>query len=138
MPVHTNTDTRFHIDLGWWVRHGRNLRRYLAEILGDADADLAPNLPMDYIDPTTAEVYQLDPLWVRVLNERANQPGYIAATTPMAGAILRALIENLNQPMTVVQLHRRLNRGTPETLLRLMHTTRLEYGIVPASESQGR
>ena len=138
MPIHTDTDTRFHIDLDWWVRRGRNLRRFLAEILGDAAADLAPAAPLDYIDPGTAEVYQMDPLWVRVLTERVNQPGYITPTTPLTSAVLRALIENLNRPMTVVQLHRRINRGSTQTLLRLMQTARIEYGIVPASESQRR
>jgi len=136
MQLHVDTGTRFHIDLDWWERHGRNLRRFLSEILGDENADLADDAPLDYIDPTTAEVHQLDPLWVRVLIDRAGRSDYITTSTPLTSAILRAFVENVNRPMTVVQLHRRINRSTPETLLRLMRTARAEYGIVPVSEAR--
>jgi len=91
---------------------------------------------MDYIDPATAEVYCMDPLWVRILTDCARRPNYITPSTPLTNAVLRALIENLNRPMTVVQLHRRINRSTPDTLLKLMRTARVEYGIVPASDGQ--
>ena len=134
MYVRTSTETRFYIDMDWWVHENRNFRRFLAEILDDADADLAGDEPMDYIDATTAEVYRLDPLWVRVLTDRATRDDFITPSTPLAVAVLRALLENLNRPMTVVQLHRRINRSTPQTLLRLMRTTRAQYGIVPVAE----
>ena len=48
--------------------------------------------------------------------------------------MLRALIENVNRPMTIVELQRRINRGTPESLLRVMPSARAAYGIVPATE----
>jgi len=134
MYVRANQDTRFHIDLEWWSNEHRNFRRFLSEILDDSEADLAGGEPMDFIDGATAEVYALDPLWVRVLTERANRDDYITPTTPLAAAVLRALLENLNRPMTVVQLHRRINRSNPDTLLKLMRTARAQYGIVPVVE----
>jgi hypothetical protein len=136
MHLRTNSDTRFQIDLEWWSARGRNLRRFLSEMLDGEDVAPGDDAPLDYIDQVTAEVYRLDPLWVRVLTGRANRPGFITPSTPLTSAILRALIENLNRPMTVGQLHRRINRSSPEALLRLMHTARLEYGIVPVSDGQ--
>jgi hypothetical protein len=62
MHARVDVHTPFHIDLSWWDQHGRSLRRVLADILGEPDADLAPQTPLDYIDPQTAEVLQLDPL----------------------------------------------------------------------------
>lgn len=135
MYAHVDYNTRFHIDLGWWEGHGRNLGRFLAEMLGEQEADEAGGEPLDYVDPVTAEVYKLDPLWARVLTDKAHRPDYITPATPLTNAVLRALIENMNRPMTVTQLHRRISRGNPLTLLRLMQTARLQYGIVPVQEA---
>lgn len=130
-----DADTPFHIDLQWWGERGRNLRRFLAEMLGDQAAEVGDDAPLDFIDPVTAEVEQLDPLWVRVLMERAHQPDFITTNTPLTNAVLRAFIENLNRPMTVVQLHDRLNRSTPETLLRMLKAARVEYGVTPVDDA---
>ena len=138
--MHTiaNIHTPFHIDLQWWSEHGRNLGRFLAEILGaDSDARTSDE-PIDFIHPRTGEVHAVDPLWGRVLVERAYQPDYITPSTPLTNALLRALLENVNEPMTAVELHRRLNRSNPETLLRVLKATRAEYGIVPADGAAGR
>jgi hypothetical protein len=127
--------TPFHIDIAWWQGGGRNLGRFLAEILGDAEAD-TDGEPLDYIDRDTAEVYRLDPLWAKVLLECAHKPDYITSSTPLTNALLRALVENLNRPMTPLELHRRINRATPETLLRVLKSTaRTQYGIVPLPEA---
>ncbi len=136
--MHARVDTRtpFHIDLNWWQQHGRSLRRFLAEILGDADADVAPATPLDYIHPQTAEVFQLDPLWVQVLATHARKPDYITETTPLTSAVLRALIENVNHPMSAADLYRRINRTSPETVLRVLRTARTAYGIVPAPDGE--
>jgi hypothetical protein len=135
MHARVSTSTPYRIDLAWWEERGRNLRRYLAEILGDNEqAESVGQEPLDYIDPATAEVVQLDPLWVMVLIRRAHKADYITPSTPLTNAVLRALIENVNEPMTVVQLQRRINRGTPESLLRMMPSVRSEYGIVPVTE----
>lgn len=134
--MHARVDVRtpFHIDVNWWEQHGRSLRRFLAVILDEAETELGPDTPMDYIDPQTAEVYELDPLWVRVLVTKARKPEYITETTPLAGAVLRALVENVNRPMSATDLYRRINRSNPETLLRVLRTARTVYGIVPVPE----
>ena len=121
----------FHIDFGWWESRRRNLGRFLAEILGEDEVGELGEAPLDVIDPTTAEVVVIDPLWARVINERAHRPSYITATTPLANAVLRALVENLNRPMTAVELHRRINRASPDVILRVLRSARVQYGIVP-------
>lgn len=131
MHAQVDVNTPFHINFTWWEERGRNLGRFLAEIIGRSDADLESGDPLDFIDPQTAEVHQLDPLWVEVLTSRAFQPDYITSATPMTSALLRALVENLNRPMTSVELHRRINRANPQTILRVLKTARTEYGIVP-------
>ena len=136
MYVHADIHTPFHIDFGWWERNGRNLRPFLAEILGVEELDVgADGPPIDYVDPYTAEVHQLDPVWAQVLIERAHRPDYITSSTPLTNALLRALLENVNRPMSAVELHRRINRTSPATLLRLMRTAREQYGIVPANNN---
>lgn len=135
MPRRLSTDTSFHIDFAWWERQGRNLRSHLVEMLDDdTAANAVGDQPLDYIDPVTAEVLQLDPVWTTVLVRRAHRPDYITPSTPVVTAVLRALIENVNRPMTIVELQRRINRGTPESLLRVMPSARAAYGIVPATE----
>jgi hypothetical protein len=132
--VRTTIHTQFHIDFDWWASRGRNLRSFLIEILGDAKLAPASTEPVDYIDPATAEVHVVDSLMAKVLLERAHRPDYITSSTPLTNAVLRALIEELNRPMTPVQLHRRINRTSPEAILRVLQTARLTYGIVPVVE----
>lgn len=136
MHLRSDIHTPFHIDLDWWTSHGRSLDRYLLEILdGKVDELGSSGELLDYIDPETAEVFQLTPLWTRVLTQRAHRPDFITSTMPMTNAVLRALIENRNRPLSAVQIHRRINRGSPQTLLRVMESSQQQYGIAPASGS---
>jgi hypothetical protein len=132
MYAPADINTPFHIDLGWWDKRGRNLGRFLAEILGEDETEIDGDGPLDYIDPETAEIHRLDPIWVKVLMHRAHRPDYITSATPLTNAVLRALVENLNRPMTSVELYRRINRTSPEVLLRVLRTARMQYGIVPS------
>ncbi len=131
MHALADISTPFHIDFDWWRRNERNLGRFLSEILGEQTPELPSEDAIDYIDPHTAEVHQLDPLWVKVLVQRAHQPDFITSGTPMTSAVLRALVENRNVPMSPVELQRRINRSTPETILRVLRTAQQRYGIFP-------
>lgn len=137
MHAHANANTRFHIDLDWWKGQSRDLGTHLLEILGGEEAaqGTAQGATLDFIDPVTAEVRQLDALWVRVLNERAGKPDYIVPTLPVMAAIFRALVESTNMPMSVTELHRRIGRGSPEMLLRVLGTARDTYGIFPVADA---
>ena len=133
--MRTDIHTPFHIDLEWWASTGRNLRRFLAEILEENDALSKGAAPVDFVDPDTAEVFQIDDLWGRVLIERARRPDYITSATPLTNAVLRSLIEQLNRPMSPIQLHRRISRTSPDAILRVLRTARGTYGIVPVEEA---
>lgn len=128
--------TPFHIDLSWWTSRGRDFDLFLAEILGEpvetAAGEAATGGQLDYIDPETAEVHRLDALWVRVLVECAPKADYIGPSTPLTNALLRALVANLNRPMSAVELQRRINRSSPQTLLSVLKTASAQYGILPA------
>ena len=138
MSMIATVETPFHIDLQWWAARDRNLGRFLAEIVGAEHDAPASGAPLDFIHPRTGEVRQIDPLWVRVLTERAYRPDYITPSTPLPNALLRALVETVNEPMTAVELHRRLNRSNPQTLLRVLKTARTAYGITPAEDAARR
>lgn len=138
MLPRSDIHTPFHIDLDWWSSQGRSLDRYLMEILdGQSDEAGAGIVSLDYIDPQTAEVFCLTPLWTQVLIQRAHRPDFISSTMPMTNAVLRALIENRNQPMNAVQIHRRINRGSPQALLRVLQSAHQQYGIAPAPLAKG-
>ncbi|HQZ70228.1 MAG: hypothetical protein ACH37Z_07500 [Anaerolineae bacterium] len=138
MHLRTDIQTPFHIDLDWWSSHGRSLDRYLREILGgQAAEDGNPAALVDYIDPQTAEVFQLTAMWTQVLTQRAHRADFITSTMPMTNAVLRALIENRNRPMSAVQIHRRINRGSPQALLRVLQSAHQQYGIAPARGDKG-
>ena len=134
MHALADTTTPFQIDLAWWQKNERNLGRFLSEILGEETPELPAETAIDFVDPHTAEVHQLDPLWVKVLVQRAHQPDFITPATPMANALLRALIENRNEPMTPAELHKRINRGSPETVLRVLKSAQRSYGIFPVDD----
>lgn len=136
--MRTDIHTPFHIDLDWWASRDRNLRRFLAAILEDEDAASEDSTTIDFIDPETAEVHEIDDLWSRVLTERARRPDYITSATPLTNAVLRALIEELNRPMTPIELHRRISRTSPEAILKVLRTARATYGIVPSAEAAER
>ena len=132
-----SVQTPFHIDLDWWSSQGRSLDRYLLEILGGQNDQMdGADALVDYIDPQTAEVFPLTALWVQVLTQRAHRADFITSTMPMTNAVLRALIENRNQPMSAVQIHRRINRGSPQTLFRVLQGAHRQYGVAPVRDTK--
>ncbi len=131
MHPYVDVHTPFAIDLEWWRSRHRRLEQILADMLSESDPGAFDGPPMDYVDPDTAEVHQLPPLWVRVLVERAPKPDYLDPAIPLATAVLRTLIENLNRPMTATEIYRRISRTSPETILRLLRAAEEQYGIIP-------
>jgi hypothetical protein len=129
-------ETRFHIDPGWWERMGRDFRVYLHGALCPAcREELSPtnsNLrEVDYVDPQTAEVRRINELWARLLSHCSQQPDYVEPNTPLTAAIFRTLLASGNRPMSPKELHRRIGKSDPRTILRIL-TGRTHYGILPA------
>ncbi len=64
--VKPTLDTTFHIDYSWWDRSGEDLRVYLFSHLSPEQREHlssdAENHVVDYVDPDTGEVTQMDEL----------------------------------------------------------------------------
>ena len=72
----------------------------------------SPGLPegqmIDWVDPETAEVRQLDGLQNTLINHCAQQPGFLDEHTALVDAIFRLLLVNGNTPISVEELAARL------------------------------
>ena len=128
-------DTKFHIDLTWWKRQNKDIRVFLQDILceecrGDV-GNLANAKMVDMIDPHTAEVQRVDAMWEAIRACCSLKPGYITMDTPLLDSIFRVFLANGNKPLSVRELHERLNKKPPETILRLLTKGRVYLGIRP-------
>jgi len=128
-------DTKFHIDPDWWERIGRDFKVYLhGALCSSCREELNPtngNLrEVDYVDPQTAEVRRINELWARLLSHCSQQPDYVEPNTPLTAAIFRTLLASGNRPMSPKELHRRIGKSDPQTILRIL-TGGAHYGIVP-------
>lgn len=129
-----DTNTLFYIDLNWFEKNGRDLREEMHAVLCDQDRSRYPTPAdagiVDRIHPVTAEVTRVDALWEAVADHCGLQPGYITPTTPLTMAVFRALLANGNQPMSPEQLHKRIGKGNPAAILKLLMGAEIENGIV--------
>lgn len=135
--IKPTTDTPFHIDYAWWARDGRDLRAYLlsqipAE-LHDAYAGLDESTWVDSVDPNTGEVKREDTLLVRIRSLAKRQADYISSHTSIIDAVFRTFLINDNEPLTVLELSRRLNRD-PQLILRTLAGGQVYKGIRPVVE----
>lgn len=129
-------ETKFHIEPAWWEHIGRDFRLYLHGALCSAcQKELSPTADslesVDYVDPQTGEVRRLNELWARLLSHCSRQAEYVELNTPLTTAIFRTLLASGNRPMTPKELHRRIGKSDPHTILRIL-AGRTHYGIVPA------
>lgn len=127
-------DTKFRIDLDRWKRQGRDLDLYLRENLCPACREEVGNTvedqELDWVNPETGEVRRLNAVWGRLITCCGQQPDFINATTPLTTAIFRVLLANGNTPTSPAELHERIGRGSPTTILRLLLTGTL-FGVTP-------
>ena len=134
-----SVETKFHIDYGWWEREDRDIRLHLYDLLcNDHKAMFPTHLgteEVDWVDPETAEVRQVDALWENILSCCSLKPDYITETTPLVTSIFRTLVANKNAPLSPLELYKRIGRSTPEDILRVLTGERIYYGIVPVIPS---
>jgi hypothetical protein len=130
-------ETRYHIDYGWWERDregGEDLRIYLlSHLLPEQRERLsqeAEGSVIDYIDPDTGEVSQLDELGVAV-QIAARDPNFISPQTSLVDCIFRVFLANGNEPLTPVELSDRIGRPAI-TILKTLSGARVYKGIRPS------
>lgn len=130
--VKPTLDTPFHIDFSWWRENDREWRVYLRGLLGEEQEQrleqLSGDEKVDWVDPQTAEVKQVDAVQFLLMEHFAqqSQPEGIS----LVEAIFRAFLVSGNSPMSSRQLGEALKRS-PETILRTLSGARVYRGIRP-------
>lgn len=136
--LHPGINTKFHIDLDWWKKANRNFRLYLQDSLCSTCRRQYPDEneqgELDWIHPKTGEVKQVDVLWECLLSCCSQAPDYITPTTPLTNAVFRTLLANFNEPLSPVEIHRRIRQSDPQTILRVLTRGEIHFGIVPVQE----
>ena len=133
--VKPTLDTKFHIEYSWWERNntGEDLRQYLLSHLLPEQRDrlsLAEAGSMvDYVDPETGEVKQLDELGLAI-EQAAKDPNFINPHTSLVDSIFRVFLANGNIPLSPRELAERTGRSA-QTILKTFSGGQVYRGIRP-------
>ncbi len=129
-------DTEFFIDYDWWERESEDLRIYLLSHVSSQQRDFlshsSEDAVVDYIDPETGEVFQLDALRLAI-KQAAEAPNFINPQTSLVDSVFRVFLANNNKPLSPRQLAEKTNRDAT-TILKTLGGIRIYKGIRPASE----
>jgi len=132
--VKPTLETRYHIDFDWWQQNDRDWRVHLRGLLcpthREAFSSMGENEVVDWIDPETAEVQQVEGLQHVLIAHCAKEPGFITERTALVDAVFRIFLANGNTPMTTVELSGQLHRP-PQTILSTLSGPRVYKGIRP-------
>jgi len=130
-------NTKFNIDFSWWDKQNKDIHVFMRDLLcPECREGLAssPDIEMvDMVDPETAEVTKMDALWEAISACCSASPDYITAETPLLDGIFRLFLANGNRPLSVLEMHARLDKKPPETILRMLTKGQIYLGIKPAS-----
>ena len=134
--VKPSVNTPFRIDFDWWKKNERDWHVYLRSLLcvehQEAFANIEEGQTIDWVDPVTAEVKEVEGVQNALMTHCARQPGFLTQHTALVEAVFRLLISNGNVPMTSADLGAKLKRP-PETILRTLAGPRVYKGIRPYS-----
>jgi len=126
--------TPFHIDFEWWHINDTNWHVALQSLLCAEHQEAFSGLPedqmIDWVDPETAEVRQLDGLQNTLISHCAKQPGFLDERTALVDAVFRLLLANGNAPMSVEEFGARLNRPAG-LILKTIAGPRVYKGLKP-------
>ena len=132
--VKPTVQTKFHIDFAWWQAQDRDWRVHLRSLLcpehQDAFANLPEDVKVDWVDPETAEVQQVDGLQHILISHCARRSDFITEHTTLVEAVFRYFLSNGNNPMSPQELSNLLARP-PDTILRTLSGPRVFKGLRP-------
>jgi hypothetical protein len=124
----------FHIDFDWWRANDENWHIALIGMLCPehqaAFSNLLESQLIDWVDPDTAEIHQMDGLQYMLIQHCARQPGFLDEHTAMVEAVFRLLLANGNAPMSAEELGARLNRPA-DIILKTIAGPRVYKGLRP-------
>ena len=127
-------DTPFHIDFDWWKENDNNwhvyLKSYLCEEHRQLFEDLDQSIMIDWIDPDTAEVHQVDGIQHTLISHCAKQPDFITPQTSLVNAVFRLFLANGNAPLTPLEIAEATQKPA-NTILLTIGGTRVYKGIRP-------
>ena len=129
--------TPFKIDFEWWKKHDRDWRVYLRGFLCEEHQAVYESMEndeiIDWVDPKTGEVTQVDALFHILMTHCAKQDNFLNSRMALVDSVFRILLANGNRPMTPEELGDRMNRP-PSTILRTLSGIRVYKGIRPVLE----
>jgi hypothetical protein len=136
--IRPTLETKFHIDFAWWQKEGQNLRAYLQSHACPGCQELAEagqDQVFDWVNFETGEVFQIDIMWYLIATHCYDDPTFFDNRVPLTSAIFRAFIVNNNKPMTSIEIHQRIHKQNPETILRTIGSRQVYKGIKPVDFS---
>jgi hypothetical protein len=129
-------DTRYHIDYGWWDKSNEDLRSYLLSHLLPEQRDRLSHQEedriIDFIDPDTGEVFQLNELGLAI-QIAAEDENFIGPHTSLIDSIFRVFLATGNQPMSPKELAERIGRK-PDVILKTIGGSAVHKGIRPLED----
>ena len=132
--VRPTLETHFHIDFGWWQQNDRDWRVHLRGLLcpshQESFSSIIGNEVVDWVDPETAEVQQVEGLQHVLIAHCAKEPGFITDRTALVDAVFRLFLANGNTPLTPVELSDQLHRP-PHVILSTLSGPRVYKGLRP-------
>ncbi len=135
--VKPTINTPFRIDFDWWKKHDRDWRVYLRSFLCPEHQETYETLEdgefIDWIDPETAEVTQVDGLQHILITHCAKQEDFLTSKTAVVEAVFRIFLSNGNKALTPEQLAEKVNRPA-KTILKTFSGFRVYKGIRPISQ----
>lgn len=136
--VKPSLDTKFHVDFSWWQGEGKNLRAFLQGHVCSgcqAESEEIQDELFDWVDPETGRVFQIDTLWHMIHTGCQDDPEFFDSRVPLTSAIFRAFIANNNTPLTAEEIHERIQKKSPDTILRTVGKRVVYKGIKPVDTS---
>ncbi|MCL4562384.1 MAG: hypothetical protein M1281_17450 [Chloroflexi bacterium] len=133
--VKPTIQTPFQIDFTWWKEHDNNWRVFLQSYLcaehQKAFSDMNDTeQSVDWVDPETAEIQQVDGLQQILIMHCAKQPDFLTEHTALVDAIFRLLLANGNSPLTPAEMSSQLGRPA-DTILKILSSPQVYKGIRP-------
>ncbi len=132
--VKPSITTPFHVDFDWWKKNERDWHVYLRSLLcaehQEVFADVEEGETIDWVDPVSAEVKQVEGVQNALMTHCVKQPDFLTEQTALVEAVFRLFLTNGNIPMSSQDLGARLHRP-PDTILRTLAGARVYKGIRP-------
>ncbi len=132
--VKPTINTPFHIDFNWWMQNDNNWRVYLHDCLcSEHQAAFSINEEsesIDWVDPETAEIQQVDGLQNILITHCAKQPGFLTSNSSLVDVVFRVFLASGNVPLTPQEISQRIGRQA-DTILRTLAGPVVYKGLRP-------